>query len=125
MLGADSGHHLDARPKQQAISEALWALRPATEGDPASPAIEISQDGGLARRGNSDVGPDVADLATLHHPSFLHHGCCIEGGELEPLEQVQAAIESDLPSVISGDAASMEVGAGIKLPGKWGARAGK
>ncbi len=86
MLGADSGPHQNERLKLQAISEALWALQPATGGDPASPSIEISQDSGLEGGVNSDVGPDVADLTPLHHPRFLHHGSSIEGGELEPLE---------------------------------------
>ena len=68
---------------------------------------------------------DVGHLTPLNHPSFLHHGSSIERGELEPLEQVQAPVEGDLPAMVGGDAAGMEIGAGINLPGEWRAGGGE
>ena len=66
---------------------------------------------------------NVVHLTALHHPSFLHHRSGIEGGELKPLEEVQPPIEGDLPPVVCGDAAGVEVGAGIDFPTEGGAGA--
>lgn len=68
---------------------------------------------------------DVVHFASLGHPSLLHHSSSIEGGELKPLEQVKPPIKGDLPAVVGGDAAGMEVGAGINLPGERRAGAGE
>jgi hypothetical protein len=73
----------------------------------------------------SGVGADVADLAPLHHPCFLHHGSGIKRRELKPLEQIEAPVDSDLPTVVCGDATGMEIGTGVDLPGKGRARAGE
>jgi hypothetical protein len=35
---------------------------------------------------------NVVQFTALHHPGFLHHRSGIEGGELKPLENIQASI---------------------------------
>ena len=68
---------------------------------------------------------DVVHLTALHHPGFLHHRSGIEGGELKPLEDIQPPIDGDLPAVVCGDAAGVEMGAGVDLSAEWGAGAGE
>ena len=70
--------------------------------------------------------PNKAHLAALREARLLEIGGCIENRVLEPLEDVEAAVEADLPAGVGADAAGVEIGAGgeLKAEGRSGFREG-